>query len=176
MLAMKKTVIVVVVVFLTFLLIGYLLPSQYKIERSVIVNAPEKSIFPHIADLKKWQNWGVWFKRDLNITIEYVGEKGVVGMKSIWVGEVMGEGEIEIIALESNHRLIYTVRLADASKTSTGEFVLTKVESGTQVVWMEYGNVGYNPIHRYVAFFMDYSIGHDFELGLDNLKLVAESS
>jgi hypothetical protein len=43
-------------------------------------------------------------------------------------------------------------------------------------VWMDYGDVGINPINRYFAFFMDYLVGSDYEMGLDNLKLVAEAS
>lgn len=173
---LKKAFILLSVILLTFYLIGFMLPSHYKLERSVIINAPEAKIFPHIADLKNWQNWGVWFKRDPNMSIEYSGEIGMVGMKSHWTSQIQGDGEMEIIALEAEHRLIYSLHILDTQMKSTGEFVLSKAEDGTKVIWMDYGDVGNNPLNRYFAFFMDYLVGGDFEMGLDNLKLVAEAS
>jgi hypothetical protein len=40
---------------------------------------------------------------------------------------------------------------------------------------MDYGDVGSNPVNRYFALFMDNMIGSDFEIGLENLKLLSES-
>jgi uncharacterized protein YndB with AHSA1/START domain len=173
---LKKSLIFFATLFLGLIVIGFLLPSHYKVERSVIINAPQHQIFPHISNLKNWQNWGVWFKRDPNISLVYSGEIGRVGMKSQWVSDNQGNGEMQILAVEDNRRLIYSLYVDDAEMTSTGEFVLSKVEQGTKVVWMDYGDVGNNPISRYFAFFMDYLIGSDFEMGLENLKLVVEAS
>jgi hypothetical protein len=40
---------------------------------------------------------------------------------------------------------------------------------------MDYGDVGNNPINRYFVFFMDNMVGADFEIGLENLKVLSES-
>jgi hypothetical protein len=173
---LKKSLMVLIAILLALVIIGFMLPSHYKVERSIIINASQQDIFPHVANLKKWQNWGLWFKHHPNMTITYSGQVGRVGMKSLWVSSTRESGEIEIIGLEKNHRLVYSLNLSDTQMSSTGEIVLSKVEGGTKVVWMDYGDVGINPINRYFAFFMDYLIGSDFELGLDNLKLVAEAS
>ena len=173
---LKKTFVIVASILLGLVLIGFMLPSEYKVQRSIVISAPSATIFPHLVNLKKWQDWGVWFKRDTNMSIEYSGQEGAVGMKSSWVSATQGNGEMTIIALEQNRRLIYSLSFPDLPNPSTGEFLLRQVEGGTEVIWMDYGDVGINPINHYFAFMMDYMIGPDFEMGLDNLKMVAEAS
>ena len=172
---LKKALFSAISVLALLCLVGFMLPSDYKVERSITIDAPSSSIFPHLVDLKKWQDWGVWFKRDPNMSFEYSGEESAVGMTSRWISKTQGNGEITIIAIETNKRLIYSVNFPDMP-ASTGEFVLTQVEGGTQVLWMDYGDVGMNPLKHYFATIMDYMLGADFEAGLDNLKMVAEAS
>jgi hypothetical protein len=173
---LKKTFVIVTAVLLSLVILGFIIPSEYKVQRSIVIGAPTEKIFPHLVNLKKWQNWGVWFKRDPNMVIEYSGEDGEIGMKSRWVSNTQGNGEMTIIALEVNRRLIYSLSFPDLPNPSTGEFLLKQVEGGTEVIWLDYGDVGMNPINHYFAFLMDYMIGPDFEMGLDNLKIVAEAS
>lgn len=176
MLVLKKSVLLIIAILSALVIMGFMLPSHYKVERSIIINVSQQKLFPQIANLKNWQNWGVLFKRNPNMTIEYSGQAGRVGMTSSWLSETQGGGEMQIIAIEKNQRLIYSLNISDSQINSTGEIVLSKVEGGTKVVWMDYGDVGINPIDRYFAFFMDYLVGSDYEMGLDNLKLVAEAS
>lgn len=172
---LKKALLSIFMVIALLCVVGFMLPSDYKVERSITINAPSSAIFPYLVDLKKWQDWGVWFKRDPNMRFEYAGDQAAVGMQSNWISETEGNGAITIIALETNKRLIYSVSLPDMP-ASTGEFVLNQVEGVTQVLWLDYGDVGMNPFKRYLASVMDYLLGSDFEAGLDNLKMVAEAS
>ena len=45
---------------------------------------------------------------------------------------------------------------------------------GTQVTWSMHGNMGSNPLFRWLALFGDRMVGPDFEAGLANLKALAE--
>ncbi|WP_340679633.1 SRPBCC family protein [Paraglaciecola sp.] len=173
---LKKAFIIVTAILLGLAMVGFILPSEYKVQRSIVISAPSEKIFPHLVNLKKWQNWGVWFKRDPNMEIEYSGQEGEIGMKSSWVSATQGNGEMTIIALEINRRMTYSLSFPDLPNPSTGEFLLKQVDGGTEVTWMDYGNMGMNPINHYFVFLMDYMIGPDFETGLDNLKMVAEAS
>ncbi|KXI29995.1 SRPBCC family protein [Paraglaciecola hydrolytica] len=176
MASLKKALVLVAAILLGLVVIGFLLPSDYKVQRSIVISAPSAKIFPHLADLKKWQDWGVWFKRDPNMSIEYSGDDGQIGMTSRWTSATQGNGEMTIIALEDNRRLIYSLSFPEMPNPSTGEFLLKQVEGGTEVQWMDYGDVGMNPINHYFAFLMDYMLGPDFEMGLDNLKMISEAS
>lgn len=173
---LKKAVVGLVALLLLLVMIGFILPAEFKVQRSIVINAPASKIFPHVADLQNWENWGVWFKRDPRMLLEYSGPQAAVGMRSRWLSDSQGNGEMEIIALEQDHRLIYSLRFPDIAMESTGELVLKPLEQGVEVIWLDYGNVGLNPFKRYLAAFMDSLVGGDFEMGLENLKMVAEAS
>ena len=176
MVGLKKALVIVVAILLGLMLVGFILPSEYKVQRSIVINAPSEKIFPHLINLKKWRDWGVWYKNAPDMIIEYTGPEAEVGMTSRWGSETQGNSEMTIIAFEENRRLIYSLSFPDMPMPSTGEFLLRQVEGGTEVQWMDYGDVGINPINHYLAFLMDDILGPDFEMGLENLKMIAESS
>ncbi|WP_039995025.1 SRPBCC family protein [Paraglaciecola chathamensis] len=172
---LKKIGLGIVVVVLFFILVGWLLPSEFKVVRTVRIEAPAEIIFNHVKDLRKWQHWGVWFERDPDMKVVYEGPDSAVGMKSSWQSETQGNGEMEIVAIEENERFIYTLTFPEMGVGSTGELTLREKEGDTVVIWHDYGDVGANPLLHYVAFFMDRMIGDDLQMGLENLKVISEA-
>jgi uncharacterized protein YndB with AHSA1/START domain len=156
--------------------IGFLMPSTYIVERNIRINAPAEDIFRYVKNLRQWQRWGVWFKRDPAMQISYSGPESAVGMQSSWISESQGSGRMEVIGIEENHRIIYSLYFIDMDMGSTGELVFSPVEDQTQVTWHDYGDVGANPLYRYYGFFMDSIIGDDLQIGLDNLKVISEAN
>ena len=47
---------------------------------------------------------------------------------------------------------------------------------GTQVTWTMNGDMGANPLYRWMGLFMDKMVGPDFDAGLANLKALAEKA
>jgi uncharacterized protein YndB with AHSA1/START domain len=172
---LKKFITGLLVVAIILLGIGFILPSSFKVQRSVLIDAPAEKVYAHVVDLKKWQSWGVWFKRDPDMQISYSGPDRSIGMKSSWVSTKEGSGEMELIALEHNQRLIYELYFPEMDMGSTGEFQFKQQDEQTLVIWQDYGDVGNNPINHYFAVFMDNMIGPDFETGLENLKTLVEN-
>lgn len=157
-------------------LVGFLLPSDYRVARTVVIDAPPQHVYQNVADLKKWKNWGVWFQRDPQMHIEYSGPMANVGMKSIWESDTQGNGEMIITSLEQNKLVVYDLYFPDMDMRSQGRLTLTAMETGTKVEWSDSGDVGMNPINRYFVLFLDSMLGPDFEAGLTNLKTVSENS
>ncbi|MDZ7901387.1 MAG: hypothetical protein U5L01_02070 [Rheinheimera sp.] len=60
----KKILIGLVVVIVIFVVVVALQPSEFRIERSVLISAPAAEIFPHTNDLRKMQEWSPWKKLD----------------------------------------------------------------------------------------------------------------
>lgn len=172
---LKKMAIGIAAILLFFVVVGWLLPSEFKVVRTIRIEAPADIIFKHVKDLKKWQHWGVWFERDPDMQVAYAGPDSSVGMKSTWQSDSQGNGEMEIVAIEENQRFIYTLVFPDMGVGSTGELTLRDKEGETVVIWHDYGDVGANPLLHYVAFFMDRMIGEDLQMGLENLKVIAEA-
>ena len=172
---LKKILFGVVGIVILLTVIGFLMPSQYTVERTVRINAPAENIFKHVKNLRHWQRWGVWFKGDPDMQVSYSGPESAVGSQSSWISERQGNGQMEVIGIEENQRFIYSLFFVDTQMRSTGELVFAQSEGQTLVTWRDYGDVGINPLYRYFAFFMDSTIGDDLQMGLDNLKVISEA-
>ena len=173
---LRKTFLVVAGLLVLLLIVGFLLPSEFKVQRSIIINAPASEVYKHVVNLRNWKTWGVWFKRDPSMLITYSGAEGDIGMTSKWESEQEGNGEMVIIAIELNQRFIYSLYFPEMGMGSTGEFIFKEENGQTEVIWLDYGDLGSNPINHYFSLFIDQMIGPDFEVGLENLKKLAEFS
>ncbi|MDF2177255.1 SRPBCC family protein [Aliiglaciecola sp. CAU 1673] len=172
---LKKLVMALLILVLLFVGVGFILPSEFKVERSISIDAPADKVYAQVVDLKNWRNWGVWFQRDPAMQVSYEGPEAEVGMVSKWVSESEGNGEMKIIAADANKRLVYSLYFPDFEMGSTGEIVLKEADGKTEVIWQDYGDVGSNPINHYFAAMMDSMVGPDFETGLENLKVLVEN-
>ncbi|GAA0344401.1 K(+)-transporting ATPase subunit F [Bowmanella denitrificans] len=172
----KKIALGLVLLIVLFFAVGFMLPSEFRVERSITIDAPAEKIYPQVADLQKWQDWGVWFKRDPAMQVHYDGPTAEVGMRSEWISAQEGSGVMEIIAADPDKRLVYSLYFPEFEMGSTGEIILTDEEGKTRVQWVDYGDVGSNPINHYFAVMMDSMVGPDFEMGLANLKTLVENS
>ncbi|WP_088329092.1 SRPBCC family protein [Lacimicrobium sp. SS2-24] len=172
---LKKTVSAVLLLLLLLVGVGFVLPSEFKVQRDILIEATPAEVYTRLNNLRSWQDWGVWFKRDPDMKVRYEGPDQGLGMRSIWQSDTEGSGQMEIIATEPPKRLVYSLYFPDYEMGSTGEFVLTSHDTGTKVVWLDYGDVGANPLMHYMALMMDSMIGPDFETGLENLKTLVEN-
>ena len=59
--------------------VGFALPSEYKVERSVVIEAPPDRIYPFVATPRRWVQWSIWTRRDPAMTIEYFGPESGTG-------------------------------------------------------------------------------------------------
>jgi hypothetical protein len=157
-------------------LIGFVLPGHYRVERSIVIQARPAAVFPLVGDLKAWRRWGVWFSRDPAMQIEYSPATTEVGAWSQWKSKSQGDGKMTISAVHPDDDFEYTMLFADIGMVSHGTMALTPVAGGsTRVTMGMEGDLGHNPLYRWFGVFMDKLVGPDFEAGLANLKRVAES-
>ncbi|WP_100641683.1 SRPBCC family protein [Alteromonas facilis] len=175
MLLLKRLVIGLCIALVALYVIGMVLPSKYTLERSVVIEAPASAIYDQVVDLRQWKTWGVWFKRDPDMTVSYSGPDRAVGMRSEWQSETQGNGAMEITDLQHDKRIEYRIMFPDMDMQSTGTLLFEEVSQGVKVTWMDSGDVGDSVIYRYFGLFMDNLVGPDFEAGLANLKVVSEN-
>ncbi|MFG0334978.1 MAG: hypothetical protein ACF8TS_16600, partial [Maioricimonas sp. JB049] len=48
------------VLVMLFLVVAYLLPDSYRIERRIVIDAPPEEIHAWVGHLKRWPEWTVW--------------------------------------------------------------------------------------------------------------------
>jgi uncharacterized protein YndB with AHSA1/START domain len=156
--------------------VGFMLPRQFRIERSMVMAAPAEKIYPLVSEPKNWTRWGVWNQRDPNMTLAFSGPASGVGAKWSWQSKSEGNGAMEFTGAEANRQIVYKLTFADMGMESKGVLSLVAEGTGTRVTWTNEGEFGNNPFVRYFGLMMDTMVGKDFDGGLKNLKVLAEKT
>lgn len=156
------------------LAVGMLLPSGFKVQRSVEMAATPDRIYPLIADPREWKRWSVWNRRDPAMTMQYSGAPSGAGARWVWKSASEGNGEMEFTTAVANERVDYALTFPDMGMRSSGQLRLETAGAGTRVTWTNEGDMGASPVNRYFGVFMDRLVGPDFEGGLKNLKVLVE--
>jgi uncharacterized membrane protein len=154
--------------------VGFALPGNFKVARSVEIAAPMIRVYPMIYDPKAWARWSVWYRRDPAIKTTYSGPAAGVGAKWAWESTSQGNGSMEMTLAEFDKAIGYKLSLADFASSFDGRFDFERQGNNVKVTWTTEGSVGNNPLMHYFALAMDRMIGPDFEAGLKNLKEIAE--
>ncbi len=166
---------VLVAVWVLLVLVGFVLPGHYRVERSTVIQAKPAALYPLVGDLRAWQLWGVWFQRDPAMQIEYSPATSEVGAWSEWKSKSQGDGKMTISAVRPPEDFEYRMDFKDIGMVSHGVMALEPAGGGTKVTMIMEGDLGHNPLYRWFGVFMDKLVGPDFESGLSNLKRLGEA-
>ncbi len=174
---LKIILIAIPVVLVIFLIIVALQPSGYRVTRSLATGAPPGAVFPQVNELKKWEAWSPWRKVDPNMKLTYDGPASGVGASYAWVGnKEVGEGRSTITEIRTNQLVQFKFEFfKPMSGVSTAEFTFKPQGNQTEVTWGITGKKDF--MSKAVCLFMsmDKMIGGRMEMGLADLKTVAES-
>ncbi len=161
---------------LAFLIVGYLLPQQRLVERSIVISAPVAEVYQQINSPKSFNQWSPWAKLDPNMQFNYVGPESGKGSSMTWfsANEAVGSGSWMITDVIENEHLAIDLEFTGQGK-SASSFDLKPEGVGTQVTWGFVMDAGMNPMHRWFGLMMDSWVGADYEKGLSDLKILMES-
>ena len=179
---MRKVGIVFLFLIAAFVVIGYLLPRQVHIERSIVVERPASMMFELLDSYRYFNEWSPLAKRDPKAQFIISGPDSGVGARMSWVGEphLVGSGWQEIVASKP-YELINIKLDFDAQGLADTGFALTAQGDATRVTWFfdsdltEGVNFLDSFLARYFGLLFDRWVGGDYEQGLANLKKFAES-
>lgn len=171
--ALKIAAALLVLLVAVVLVGGLLLKPNYRVERSLLIEAPAERIYAHLDSSAGWQRWGVWYRRDPSMTVRTQGAAQGLGASWQWTSASQGNGSMRITAVEPGRLVGYELAIDDFPP-SQGELRLAAEGSATRVIWLMQGETGRSPIGRWFGLFMDKLVGPDFEGGLANLKQLAE--
>lgn len=170
-----KRILIAIGIFLVVVwLIGFMLPSFWQVQRSIVINAPAKTIFPHINSLKNWREWVVWYQLQPDATVEYSGPVSGVGATSRWKDEY-GIKAMKIMSIEKDYRVDYQVLFNGGMSIIHGRLILVPEGGATRVVWESAGENGRAPADRYYTLFLRAKISNEFNTGLQKLKMKVEA-
>jgi hypothetical protein len=166
-----------VVLFLVLAAIGFLLPQEQKVERSIIIRAMPEEVFVHLNGAKAFNEWSPWALLDENMLVTYTGPDAGKGSTMAWESEQpgVGSGSLTITDLMEYEQVDIALDFGGQGKAAS-YFKLQPVAEGTQVTWGFSMDAGMNPIHRWFGLMMDKWVGSDYEKGLLRLKKLIEGS
>lgn len=149
---------------LLFLVSGFFLPKDLRVERSVVIPAAPERVFALLDSAQEWASY-------------HRGERQM-GSRETFEITGLSEGPGSGIQYYVSDRLVatYTIREIDAPKRieygfswetapvkGTGAFILTREGSGTRVTRQENARIGPSPVYRWLALTLEQGIGDDFD-------------
>jgi len=171
-----KIILWILGILILLVLVSYLLPKTYKVERSITMKAKPSVAYGLVSNLNRWEVWSPWNKvYDTTAVFEMQGPDGTIGSIRKWNGELIGEGEMIITDLKNNELLEYELLFEGGKYRSVGKVIILPEGDSLKVSLSDEGDLGYNPMARYMGLFMESMMGPDFEKGLSKLKEICES-
>ena len=181
---MNKTFIkigaVLALIAMLIFVIPFGLPAQYRVERSVTIDARPAAIHPSVNTLQQWPEWSAWTtKKYPDLKNTYAGPESGVGAINEFAAESLGGGRrFEVTQSHPEEGIEYKLEFQQGGTTypSTGGIKYAKDGEGTKVTWTNEGELGWSPISRWcnALGLMDADMGPDLETGLAKLKKKVE--
>jgi hypothetical protein len=153
-------------------------PSDFRITRSIVINAPSATVFGYVNDLHRWSDWSPWVKLDPNAKMTFEGPNEGVGAISRWSGnDKVGAGSQTIV----ESRLSEFIRIDQEfirpfQGKSMVEFAFKAEANQTTVSWSMYGKNNFMGKAMSLLMNCDKMVGGEFEKGLTQLKMISEQT
>jgi uncharacterized protein YndB with AHSA1/START domain len=150
-------------------------PDEFRVQRSITVNAPPQAVFALINDYRQWAAWSPWEGKDPAMKRSYSGPQSGKGAVYAWDGNgEVGKGRMTITE-SAPERIALDL---DFEKPFEGHnkvvFALESKGLTTDVTWRMSGPSPFVTKVIQVFLDMDAMIGAEFEKGLAAMKAAAE--
>jgi hypothetical protein len=166
----------IVVAIAAVLLFAATRPDTFRVERSVLIQAPAQRIHDQIQDFHHWQAWSPFEKLDPAMKREISGASCGIGALYAWDGNSKaGAGRMEIVESVPGQRVRIRLEFIRPMHTSSfADFSIVPEGNAQRVTWAMHGPQPYISKVMGLVFNMDRMLGKDFDEGLANLKRISE--
>ncbi len=166
-----------VVLIIVVAIVAAMRPDSFRVARSQHIDAAPTVVFPLIDDLQNWRRWSPYERKDPAMKRRFSGSQAGVGAACAWQGDRnVGEGSMRIVESAPPAQVVIQLDFVKPFRGhNRAAFSLQPVGGRTEVTGALSGPSAY--LTRLIGLFiaMDRMIGNDFEAGLANLKVLAES-
>ncbi|WP_431686454.1 SRPBCC family protein [Hahella sp. NBU794] len=169
--ALKSTGQILLGVVVLVIVAGFFLPDSTHVERSVVINAPQRQVFDFLNSYRNFNDWSPWAKLDPNAQYQFSGPQSGVGAKMSWRSDdpKVGQGYQEIIAVKEAEEIQVTLDFGDNGQASAF-YRLQPADSGVRVTWGFDTEHGFNLFNRYIGLMLERLLAPMYEEGLQSLK------
>jgi polyketide cyclase/dehydrase/lipid transport protein len=168
--------VIIAIAIAAVLILAATKPNTLRVQRATSIKAPADRIFPMINDFRQWRTWSPYENKDPAMNRTYEGAGSGKGAVYAWDGNNnVGSGRMEILEAAVPSKI--TIKL-DFFKPfeghNTAEFTMLPQGDVTNLTWTMSGPAVFMSKLMQVFMNLDHMIGRDFEVGLANLKKLAE--
>ncbi|WP_290643515.1 SRPBCC family protein [Aquabacterium sp.] len=151
-------------------------PNEFRVERRLRIAAPPDKLWPLIGELRAFNRWNPYERKDPAIKGRYSGAATGPGSRYEWESDKVGVGGLEITGQQPGQAVQMKLDFVKPFEAhNQAEFRLVPQSDGsTEVIWSMQGPA--NLISKVIGVFinMDKMVGRDFEDGLVNLQQIAK--
>lgn len=158
------------------LILAAMKPDNFRVRRSIAINAPAERVFPLIADFRAWDAWSPWEKKDPAMKRSFGGAQSGAGATYAWEGnKEVGQGSMRIVEAQAPEKVALKLDFLKPFEAHNDVvFALAPQGQATRVTWTMTGPTPFLGKIVHVFLDMDKMVGGDFEAGLAALKAAAE--
>src|SRR5579871_2666115 len=168
-------VLLVAIAVIAILVIAMQKPDTFRVKRSIAVKAAPEKIAPFIGDFKNWPLWSPYEKKDPAMQRTLGSVTAGKGATYEWSGDKnVGHGRMEILEAQPARIVIKLDFYTPFEAHNTAEFSLVPKGAETELTWAMSGPAPLMNKVMSTLMNLDKMIGGDFEVGLANLKALAE--
>lgn len=177
---LKRIGLVLVALIALFVIVGIVLPNDFRVERSVVIDAEPARVHALVGDLTRWEEWTPWKEVDPEVQTTLGSQTSGVGASQSWT-DSSGGGDLVFTESSVENGIAYDMNfyMGDPESAdplaSTSEMRYERVDGGTKVIWSMDGSMPVPVLGGYFAKIMPASIGPMFDSGLQKLKQRVEA-
>jgi len=174
---LKRLLIGLALLVIAAVIVVALQPADYRLTRTAVIAAPAAQVFPHVNDLRQWEDWSPWAKLDPAAKMTFEGPPAGEGAVFKWAGnDKVGAGTMTITQSRPNERVATRTDFVKPFEgTSNSDFIFSQTGNQTNVIWTMTGTHNFFGKAMCLIYSMEQMVGPDFEKGLAQLKAVAEN-
>jgi hypothetical protein len=150
-------------------------PADYRISRSITMDAPVSKAFEQVNDFHKWDAWSPFEKTDPDLKRKFEGPASGTGAIYKWVGnDQAGEGSMTMTESVPNERIRIKFQMMKPLEfASDVDFTFTPQGDKTVVSWTMRGHSD-DFKDKAIIVMMQFIVGTKYGEGLEELKRVVE--
>lgn len=171
-----KIYLIIFGVVFAFVMGSRFFPHTYHVNRSIVINKPVSQTFAYLSNYKNWEQWSLWNKSvDSTLYYFYNNIQDSIGARQYFYGALLGQGYFETIGYKKDSSLQFILSVNRAERTAAGTFTFKAIDANTtELHWIDSGDVGNNPIKRYMIPFVTKNTATTLDNGLASIKAQLE--
>ncbi|MEM1183210.1 MAG: SRPBCC family protein, partial [Acidobacteriota bacterium] len=145
----KKLLLGVLGFALMLVVVGFFLPRQVHLERSIEIDAPQHTVFALVNGFPRFNEWSPWAGIDPETVYEYEGPSHGVGAGMSWRSDNpdVGSGSQKIQVSDAPNRVEASLDFGEQGLADSF-FQLEPAGDAVKVTWGFDSDMGMNPLGR----------------------------